>query len=280
MMVLTVMPQPFRPILLLSACALLVSGARADLPSDTSGVVVPLAQNSATAPAPASGWQGAGQGGLLLSSGNTSAAAINGKLDIARIDGLWEQGLFLNGFYGRSQGSLSSERAELRYQIDHKISDRNFWFTGVDAVRDLFSGFDYRVTVSGGLGHRFLDSATTRLSATLGVGYEVYEEQTLVHDSAGDLIGRVNGTRVGSMVATVGVKGERKLSATTKLTELLAVASTGNNTSIANDLALQVALGGQLALSVGYGLRANTQPPPGAKKVDQATTINVVYTLR
>ena len=226
------------------------------------------------------GWVGTGQGGLLLSSGNASSLAINGKLDLARSNGIWRQAVFVSTLYGRSEGQVSSERGEFRYQLDRQFTGRNYWFTGVDAVRDLFSGFDARITLSSGLGRRFLDSSTMKLSANIGVGYEMFREQTLLHDDQGDLIGRVNGPAVHAIAGTFGLKAERTLSATTTVSENLAVISASGETSIANDLALTVAMSGRIGLSVGYGIRANTRPPDGAKKLDQTTSVNIVYQLR
>ena len=49
--------------------------------------------------------------------------------------------------------SRHADRLEARYRVDHNIDDRLFWFAGIDGVRDLFSGFAYQATVSGGVGY-------------------------------------------------------------------------------------------------------------------------------
>jgi putative salt-induced outer membrane protein len=271
------MPNPaVRLIALLLAAS---AAAATDLPDDT-GLLRPLDATPAAAPPTDGRWIGVGQGGLLVSSGNASALAVNGKLDLSYSDGAWKRALFLAGMYGRSQGYVSGERAEFRFQVDHHFSERNYWFTGIDAVRDLFSGFDGRVTASGGLGHRYVDTPTATLSVNVGLGYEVYQIQNLVHDDNGNLIGRINGPTERGIAGTLGVKGQRSLTANTKVVENLAVIYTSLDTAIANDLSLNVGILSQLALSIGYGLRAHTNPPSGAKAVDQATTINVVYTLK
>jgi len=43
---------------------------------------------------------------------------------------------------------------------------------------------------------------------------------------------------------------------------------------------LRVSISNRLALSVGYGLRYNSNPPPGAKTTDQLTTLNLVYDVK
>ena len=66
---------------------------------------------------------------------------------------------------------------------------------------------------------------------------------------------------------------------TTKLTDKLLVQTGGQNTAVANDLALTVNITHTLALSLGYGVRYNSNPPTGSKTTDQLTTVNLVYSF-
>jgi putative salt-induced outer membrane protein len=235
----------------------------------------------AAPPPPADGvWTGQGQGGLLISSGNTAATSLNAKLDLAATNGPWKNSVFVGGLYGKSNGITSAERIEARYQLDRKISDRLFWFGKVDGVRDLFSGFNYQATVSGGLGYKFIDTANTQLAGLLGLGYQRLQTQALVKDATGAVVQRINGAAEGNLVGTAGLNFEQKLSTSTKLIDKLLVTSGSLNTGVANDLGIQVSMTEVLALNVGYGIRYNTDPAPGVKKLDQVTTLNVVYTIK
>jgi len=69
----------------------------------------------------------------------------------------------------------------------------------------------------------------------------------------------------------------RDLLNTHRLTDKLLVQSGGQNTAVANDFAVAVDMTQTLALSIGYGLRYNSNPPFGTKSTDQLTTINIVY---
>ena len=100
----------------------------------------------------------------MISSGNSQATSLNAKLDIARTDGPWKNTIYVGGLYGKNAGIVSAERAEGRYHLDRKVTDRLFWFAGLDAVRDLFSGFNYQVTLAAGLGYKFIDSTDTKLA--------------------------------------------------------------------------------------------------------------------
>jgi len=230
---------------------------------------------------PADGvWLGAGQGGLLLSSGNTSATSLNAKLDLARVDGPWKNTLFFGGLYGKNNDIVSGERIEGRYRLDHTLSGRSFWFAGVDGVRDLFSGFDYQATAQGGAGYKFIDSDATKLAGTLGLGYQRLEPQQLIKNAAGAVVQRINGDAQSNVVATGGIDYAHTLTASTKLTDKLFVTSGAADTAATNDIAVAVSISNRLALSVGYGVRYNTKPAAGVKKLDQVTTANVVYTIK
>jgi putative salt-induced outer membrane protein len=236
---------------------------------------------AAPPPPPPDGlWFGAGQGGLLVSSGNSQVSSLNAKLDLARTDGPWKNSLYFGGLYGKNSGIVSGERIEGRYELDHKVTDRLFWFVGLNAVRDIFSGFAYQATASGGLGYKFIEDADTKLSGTLGVGYQRLETQQLIKDPSGAVVQRINGSGQSSAVGTAGLNLEQKLTASSKLTDKLLVTSGSLNTSAANDLAVTVSMSDVLALSLGYGIRYNTTPAPGVKKLDQVTTFNVVYSIK
>jgi putative salt-induced outer membrane protein len=53
--------------------------------------------------------------------------------------------------------------------------------------------------------------------------------------------------------------------------------SGSSNTSIKNDLALEVKMSKKLALAAGYSVLHNTKPAAGVKRTDTITTLNVVY---
>lgn len=231
-------------------------------------------------PPPDGVWTGKGQGGLLFSSGNSVSNSFNAKLDLARTDGPWKNGFALAGLYGKNNGILSAERVEGRYELDHKISDRLYWFAAAAGTRDLFSGFNYQVNATAGLGYKIIDSADTKLDGSLGVGAQRLQTQQIFKDAAGAVIQRINGNAQTSMVGTAGLNYEHKLTSSTKLTDKLLITSGSLDTLIANDLGLQVAMNETLALSIGYSIRDNTKPASGVKKLDQVTTVNLVYNIK
>ncbi len=69
------------------------------------------------------------------------------------------------------------------------------------------------------------------------------------------------------------------LSRTTTLSDKLLVEAGSINTLVTNALALAVKISGKLALSVGYAIQDNSEPPAGLKKLDTLETVNLVYSF-
>lgn len=225
-------------------------------------------------------WTGKGEGGLLLSRGNSESTAGNLKLDIAKEQNDWKNSLFVAGLYASNASFATAERIEGRYQLDHKLSGKLYAFGALRGERDLFSGFVYQATASVGLGYKFIDSATTKLAGTFGVGYRQLQPEQLIKDPGGQVIERIKGESSGNAVATAGLNFEYQATKTTKLLDKLLVEAGSSNTSLANDFGVQVSMTDRLALAFGYGVRYNTDPAPGSKKLDQQTTVNIVYNIK
>lgn len=258
--------DPARSLLLVPAmlCAALAVAARAaDAP-----------------PPPESRWYGSAQAGVVNSSGTTDTTAANAKLDLARTDGPWKNKVYVNALYSKNNGILGGESIEGRYELDRRITARLFWFGSADLMRDRFSGFNYQATLAGGIGYKFIDSGATRLDGIVGIGYQRLQPQILVINPSGEVIERTNLASEGDAVAIAGLDFAHQFTKSTAVTDKLLIMSGSLNTSIANDLALTVAMSDRLALSFGFGIRDNTKPAAGVKKVNTLTTANVVYNIR
>ena len=232
------------------------------------------------APSAHADWAGKGEAGVLISRGNTDSTSANAKLAIAREEGVWKNSFALAFLYGKTASFTTAQHVEAKWETDRKISDRMFWFGALRGEQDKFSGFAYQATLSTGIGYKFIDTDATKLAGTFGVGYRRLRPELLTKDAAGHVIAREKLDSEGDAVATAGLDFSHALTANTKVLNKFAVETGSKNTLVANDLALQVSMSDALALSVGYGIRYNTDPPAGAKKSDQLTTLNLVYNIK
>jgi putative salt-induced outer membrane protein len=223
------------------------------------------------------GWSGKGQAGYVMSRGNSDTDAANAKFDLFLLTPQWKHQFTLEGLFGRSAEITSAERWDFRLQSDYTINSNLFAFGALAYQDDRFSGFQYQGSGSGGIGTRFFNSDTTKLSAQVGVGYRVLRPETLVKDDNGAVIERIPLERQSEVVGTAGIDFMHQFNSSTKLTDKLIAESGSSNTSIKNDLALEVKMSKQLALAAGYSVLHNTKPAEGVKRTDTVTTLNVVY---
>jgi putative salt-induced outer membrane protein YdiY len=65
-----------------------------------------------------------------------------------------------------------------------------------------------------------------------------------------------------------------------RVTNKLGVEVASNNNFLENELGLAVKVSDHLALSLGYAVRHNTDPPAAFKKTDTLSTVNLVYEVK
>jgi putative salt-induced outer membrane protein len=241
--------------------------------------VVGWCDDAAAPPPPQQEWTGKGQAGYLSSQGNSQAKSVNAALDAGYLDGAWTHAFHLGGLYGESAGIVSAERWDTAWQTNYALTHDVYTFGGLRYQHDLFNGFDYQASVAAGVGYKVFDTKTTTLDVQVGVGYKELRPEELTKAGDGAVIGRQLEAKEGEAIGTLGVNYSQALSATTTLTDKLLVESGSLDTLVTNALALTVKVSAKLALSVGYALQDNTNPPPGLQKLDRLETLNLVYSF-
>lgn len=229
-------------------------------------------------PAPQQGiWVGKGQLGFLASQGNSEASSANAAIDMGMLNEPWEHKFHLGGLYGKSAGLVAAERWDTNWQSNYSFTPDFFVFGALRYQRDLFSGFQYQASESAGAGYKIINSADTKLSAQVGVGYRELRPEDLIKDDSGAVIARILLPTDSSVVFTAGLDYSQAFTSTTTLSNKLLVEAGSGDKLITDALALTVKMSTRLALSLGYSLQDNTKPPAGLKKVDSVETANLVF---
>lgn len=242
--------------------------------------MIPVLATLFAAPAALAEWTGTAELGAVAARGNTDSNSANAKVDVASESEHWKHSMLFNSLYGSSNELTTNNRWEIRWQTDYKLTDHLYWFGGLRYERDHFGAYAYQQSATTGVGYKLIDNDTTKFSVQAGAGIKQSQPQTLVEDDDSDrVLYRIYEDKetLGNIV--LGARFEHQLTTNTKVLDTLLVEGTSANTFIQNDLALQVAMNDRLALSVAYGIRQNTSPPPDNEKLDQITTISVVYKL-
>ncbi len=240
-----------------------------------------LADDAPAPPPPQDTWIGKGQIGFLDSKGNSNAQSANGNIDVSRFDGPWKNDIYLAALYGKNNGIVSAERWEVREQTNYTFAGNLFAFGGLRYEHDLFDGFQYQASVTGGLGYKFIDSKSTTLSAQVGAGYRRLRPEIITYNTNGDgdVTSRTPLDASGEAIGTAEVDFMHKFSPTTTLTNKLYTEAGSMNTMLQDQLQLAVKMTTKLALTVGYSVIDNTDPPPPLKKVDRLTTVNLQFSF-
>jgi putative salt-induced outer membrane protein len=228
-------------------------------------------------PPPQDTWTGKGQAGYVASRGNTDATAANAAIDMAYLDGAWKHAAHVGGLYGQNADIVSAERWDAMWQTNYDVTKDLYTFGNAHYTHDLFSGFEYQATASVGLGYKIFNSKTTQLDAQLGVGFTDLRPENITKDSAGAVTSRTLEPGKSGAAITAGVNYSQALTDTTTLSDKLLVAYSSFDTLTTNTLALSVKVSTKLALSLGYTVTDNSNPPGTLKKLDTLTTVNLVY---
>jgi putative salt-induced outer membrane protein len=237
-----------------------------------------LAVYGEEAPPPPQGvFIGKGQVGFLSSRGNSDAESLNANIDVLRYDGPWKNEIYVGGLYGKNSGIVSAERWETWGQSNYTISGDLFVFGGLRYEHDLFDGFQYQASVTGGLGYKLINTDDTKLTVQAGAGYRRLRPETIDKDATGAVIARTPLEATGEAIATAGVDFSHAFTKTTVFTNKFLTEAGSSNTLLRDDLALTVKMSDKLALSVGYGIKDNTKPPAPLKKLDTVASVNLVF---
>lgn len=244
------------------------TGSLRALRRGAAGVVLLLAALPAAAQ-----WTGKGEAGLAIATGNTETKTANARVQVGRKVELWELTATLAGLYVRNDGETTARRWELTTLGRYNFSPLTFSFAGARYERDIFSGFRYQSVVNGGLGHRFVDSANTKLSVQVGAGYKFYDRLDVPPvDPTDDDSSRIAG--VGAVDFT------HQLSDTTQIYNRFNIEATSSNSFLQNEVGVTLKVLNRIALSLAYAVRHNTDPPVGFRGTDTLSTVNLVYEVK
>jgi putative salt-induced outer membrane protein len=218
--------------------------------------------------------------GYTKTGGNTDNSAGNLLFHAAHVMGNWKLLFGGDGLYGSTKGETTAQAWDGYLQGNYNITPRFYWYLGGRYDDDRFSGFAYQAAVKTGFGYQFIDTDATKLTAQAGAGYRRLRPEILVKDDIGAVISRTEQPEESDAIFDAGLAFEHSFNQYTKLLAAATVQSGKQNTLTNANVALQVKMNNRLALSAGYKLIDNSNPPPGSGHRDTLTTLGLVYELK
>ena len=234
------------------------------------------------APPPKDGfWRGNAGAALSATSGNTKTSSVVLNTDAVRATDQDKLafGAVVNYARGTDEAgatATTADKASAFGQYDHDFAPRWFGFGRLAYDRDALIDLSSRYAVTGGVGHRLIDTETNTFTLTGGVGYLV-ERYSTPQTIAGEV-----DTRFGRPTAFLAEESAHKLTPSTSLKQRLeaAPALDGSGSVLWKFNAnLDVAINKSLSLALGVIDTYNTEPPEGASKNDVSvfTGINLRF---
>jgi putative salt-induced outer membrane protein len=218
--------------------------------------------------------------GYTKTGGNTDNSAGNLLFHAAHVMGDWKLLFGIDALYGSTKGETTAQAWDGYVQGNYNITPRFYWYVGGRYDDDRFSGFAYQAAVKTGAGYKFIDTDATKLTAQAGAGYRRLRPEILVRDDIGGVISRTEQPEESDAIFDAGLAFEHNFNEATKLLAAVTVQSGKQNTLSNAGISLQVKMNSRLALSAGYKLTDNSNPPPGSGRRDTLTTLGLVYELK
>lgn len=245
-------------------------GASARSASATASAAAPAqsaAINSAALPATAADkgkWSGEIDVGGSRATGNTESEQVNAALKIGYASGPWESTANVSYDFAKDSGEINTQRLRVGGNTKYRFTDRFFAYGLIDYDDDRFSGFNYELTQSGGLGYRPIHTDEWEVEVSAGPALRISErkdngEQDVEPGVRGDLRIAWNITEDSSLTNTSSVTwGQERM-------------------MMENTTALTMKVIGQLSGRLSYNIRHNTDVPQGTDGTDTLTKASLVY---
>lgn len=213
-------------------------------------------------------WSFAAKAGLVINTGNTEAKSFNGSMQGSYDRKPWRHRASASALYVSENGSATAQRFNARGESRCNFTEHNYVFGNTFWEDDKFSGFEYEVTYSAGIGRRFVELENFTFDAEAGGGARHLEP--------------VGGEHEASAFGRVAVELHWKIADTTDFTQT-ADSEIGNDATggitTRSKSELKVMINSHLALGVAFEIKHRTEVPAGTGNTDTTTSLNLVFTL-
>jgi putative salt-induced outer membrane protein len=190
----------------------------------------------------------------------------------------------LNG--GEPQTTVDNDQGKLRY--DRFLVPHLSAFLGVQGRRDRFAGLDLRLQIDPGLAYYVIDEAKTQLWFEGGYDYlhDIRRDDALVDatgkpilDSNGAPLDKTKTVHSGRVFAGYNYQVSDGVSLVFGLEYLAALTDT-TFWKLNGDAMVTSKLGKAFALATAFSFRYDHAPLPGKEKLDELTSVSLVWTMQ
>lgn len=207
------------------------------------------------------GWQGSGQLGGSIATGNSRARSLTAGLNLERKGLRWRHRVNILLDLVNGDASTDQERILAGYQLDYQWSERFYTWARVEYERNRQAGIQRRFAESVGIGWQILPPGRASWNLELGPGvrqtrYVDYAETRLAARGASRLVWT--------------------LSDNVKFTNDTAL-FWEDAASVSNTAALNSKISGALSARLSYSIDWEAEPPAGLRNLDTVSRLTFAY---
>jgi putative salt-induced outer membrane protein len=209
------------------------------------------------------GWTGKAELGGTLNTGNTDEESLFVAGEINRRHGPWNYSLESSFDIKRVEDRTNKQRFVVEGQVNRDISPRAYAYGAVKFEDDAFSGFNYRVTTSGGVGYRLFDDDAFYWGVETGPSVRVDQREGASSANV-DVAGRGASDMVWRISESAEVNNDFEV-----------IGDGGVNIDTISALIMRITE--RLSGKLSYQVRLNTDAPSGRQEMDTTTKASLLY---
>lgn len=208
-------------------------------------------------------WDGEGELGGFLTTGNSDSFGVTAGLKLTRDQGRLKHSLTGRADYQEANKVVTREFYQLGYKGDLKMSDRAYGFGLAQFESDRLAGFDTRWSLGSGIGIQLAKSDAFSLRVEGGPALR--------------RTGFTDGTEETNVSGRGALGIDWRLREGLRAKQDASIYTESGTTSIQSTTALDAKLMSKLSARFSYSLRYESQPLPGSVGTDTVTRASVVY---
>lgn len=213
-----------------------------------------------------------GELGVLVNTGNTSAASVKAAVNADHETENWSSVYFAELLYKESgtattERDISAQRFFTSAQFDYKLLSpgRRLFMYG-DYEDDQFTGYEHRASLAAGWSQRVWRNEDSEFRYSVGPGYtftEVEEDSdTLVNDG---------------VIVRASAEYKYHWSSGAKLRQFVSTEAGEENTKSRSETSLSANVFGSLAMKLSFILNHETDTPEDVAALSTETSVALVY---
>ena len=221
-----------------------------------------------------SSWDGEGEIGYLMTSGNSETESLNTKLNLGYESTHWRHIGHFEALYsaeeqetetGESEMKTSAEKYLVSAKTAYKFTETDYAFLHGSYEDDRFSGYDYQTSFSAGYGRRLFKTERLLMEIEVGPGYRYNR----LDDGKTEAEAIARGYVLFSAVLTEGSSFKQEFSA-----------EAGEDQTVTKSVsALKAQIVGALSMKASFTAEHTSTVPEDTDNTDTETALTLVYSF-